>query len=94
MYTVPNVPDKSVPIGKDESENVEIKKWGEPTKFDFPVRDHIDLAKSLDLIDLDRGAKVGGSRAYFLKNEAAQMEFAVLFYTFQKLIGKGYTPLS
>lgn len=93
MYTVPNIPDKSVPVGKDESENVEIKKWGEPTKFTFPIRDHIDLAKSLDLIDLDRGAKVGGSRAYFLKNEAAQMEFAVLFYTFQKLIGKGYTPL-
>ncbi len=93
MYTVPNVPDKSVPVGKDESENVEVKKHGEPTKFDFPVRDHIDLAKSLDLIDLDRGAKVGGSRAYFLKNEAAQLEFAVLFYTFQKLIGKGYTPL-
>lgn len=93
MYTVPNVPDKSVPIGKDEQGNKEIKTWGDKPQFDFPVRDHIDLAKSLDLIDLDRGAKVGGSRAYFLKNEAAQMEFAVLFYTFQKLITKGYTPL-
>jgi seryl-tRNA synthetase len=51
------------------------------------------LARSLDLIDFDRGAKVGGSRAYFLKNEAAQLEFAVLFYTFQKLIKKGYTPV-
>lgn len=93
MLTVPNVPDASVPVGKDEHDNVEVKKWGEPTTFDFVPKDHIDLAKSLDLIDFERGAKVGGSRAYFLKNEAAAMEFAVLFYTFQKLIAKGYTPL-
>ncbi len=93
MLTVPNVPDPSVPVGKDESENVEVKKWGTPTKFDFTPKDHIELSKSLDLIDFERGAKVGGSRAYFLKNEAAQLEFAVLFYTFQKMVAKGYTPL-
>ncbi|MEK7587466.1 MAG: serine--tRNA ligase [Patescibacteria group bacterium] len=93
MLTVPNVPDKSVPIGKDSSGNKEVKTWGKVPKFDYPVQDHIALAKSLDLIDFDRGAKVGGFRAYFLKNEAAQMEFSVLFYTFQKLIKKGYTPL-
>lgn len=93
MLTVPNVPDPSVPVGKDESENVEVKKWGTPTKFDFTPKDHIDLAKSLDLIDFERGAKVGGSRAYFLKNEAAQLEVALMFYTLQKLVAKGYTPL-
>lgn len=93
MLTVPNVPDKSVPIGKDEHGNVEMKTWGKLPEWDFPVKDHIALATSLDLIDFERGAKVGGRRAYFLKNEAAQMEFAVLFYTFQKLIAKGYTPL-
>lgn len=93
MLTVPNVPDASVPVGKNESENVEVSKWGEPTKFDFTPKDHIELAKSLDLIDFERGAKVGGSRAYFLKNEAAQMEVALMFYTLQKLAAKGYTPL-
>lgn len=93
MLTVPNVPDASVPVGKDASENVEVKKWGEPTKFDFTPKDHIELAKSLDLIDFERGAKVGGSRAYFLKNEAAQMEVALMFYTLMKLAAKGYTPL-
>ncbi len=93
MLTVPNVPHESVPVGKDETGNKEVKTWGKPTTFDFEPKDHIELARSLDLIDFDRGAKVGGSRAYFLKNEAAQMEFAILFYTFQKLIGKGYTPL-
>jgi len=93
MLSVPNVPDKSVPVGKDETGNVEIKKWGTPSKFDFPVKDHIELANKLDLIDFERGVKVGGFRAYFLKNEAAQLEFAVLFYTFQKLISKGFIPL-
>ncbi|MBI4065347.1 serine--tRNA ligase [Candidatus Gottesmanbacteria bacterium] len=93
MLTVPNVPDKSVPVGKDEHDNKEIKTWGEKPKLDFPVKDHIELATKLDLIDFERGAKIAGFRGYFLKNEAAQMEFAVLFYTFNKLIAKGYTPL-
>ncbi len=94
MLTVPNVPDKSVPIGKDEHGNVEVKTWGKLPEWDFPVKDHMALATSLDLIDLERGAKVAGSRGYFLKNEAAQLEFAILFFAFQKLINKGYTPIT
>ncbi|MCJ7740308.1 serine--tRNA ligase [Candidatus Microgenomates bacterium] len=93
MLQVPNVPDKSVPVGKDASGNVEIKKWGELPKFDFTPQDHLALAKKLDLVDFERGVKVGGFRTYFLKNEAAVMELAILFYTYQKLIKKGYTPL-
>ena len=93
MYTVPNVPDKSVPVGKDSTGNVEIKKWGEPTKFSFKPKDHIQLAKELDLIDFERGVKVGGYRAYFLKNEAALLEMAILMYAYQKLVKKGYIPL-
>ncbi|KKT46194.1 MAG: Serine-tRNA ligase [Candidatus Gottesmanbacteria bacterium GW2011_GWA2_44_17] len=93
MLTIPNVPDGSVPVGKDSSGNKEVKKWGEVPKFDFPAKDHIELAKSLDLIDFDRGAKIGGFRAYFLKNEAAQMELALMWYTMSKLVAKGYTPL-
>ncbi|MBI5613343.1 serine--tRNA ligase [Candidatus Gottesmanbacteria bacterium] len=93
MYTVPNVPDASVPIGKDEKGNVEIKKWGTVPEFLFPVLDHVKLATALDIIDFERGAKVGGSRAYFLKNEGAMLEFAILFYAYQKLAKKGYTPL-
>lgn len=93
MLTVPNVPDKSVPLGKDSSGNKEMKTWGKVPEFDYPAKDHIELAKTLDLIDFERGAKISGARGYFLKNEAAQLEFAVLFYTFQKLIAKGYTPI-
>ena len=57
MYTVPNVPDKSVPVGKDEKDNVEIKKWGTVPKFSFTPKDHTVLATSLDLIDFERGQK-------------------------------------
>ncbi|KKU88625.1 MAG: Serine-tRNA ligase [Candidatus Gottesmanbacteria bacterium GW2011_GWA2_47_9] len=93
MLTVPNVPHESVPVGKDASGNKEIKTWGKVPKFNFEPKDHIELAKALDLMDLERGAKVGGFRAYFLKNEAAQMELAIMWYTLNKLVGKGYTPL-
>ncbi len=96
MYTVPNVPDKSVPVGRDSSGNIEIKKWGEPkpiSGWTFQPKDHIQLAKNLDLIDFERGVKVGGYRAYFLKNEAALLEMALLMYAYQKLVSKGYTPL-
>ncbi len=90
---VPNVPLDEVPIGKDESGNVEVKKWGEPKKFDFEVKSHLDLGLSLDLFDLERGSKVSGFRGYFLKNQAAQLQFAILFYVFQKLVAKGYVPM-
>lgn len=90
---VPNVPLDEVPIGKDSSDNIEVKRWGEPKKFDFPPKSHIELGIELDIFDLERGAKVSGFRGYFLKNEGAILHFAILFYVFQKLIKKGYTPL-
>jgi len=93
LLTVPNIPDKSVPIGKNDKDNVEIRKWGTPRVFDFPIEDHIDIAKRLDLIDFERGSKVGGFRAYFLKNEAVLLELGVLWYSLQKLVAKGFTPL-
>lgn len=90
---VPNVPLDEVPIGKDETGNVEVKKWGKIPKFDFELKSHLDLGLSLDLFDLERGSKVSGFRGYFLKNQAAQLQFAILFYVFQKLVKKGYTPM-
>ena len=90
---VPNVPLPEVPVGKDESGNVEVKKWGKIPKFDFELKSHLDLGLSLDLFDLERGSKISGFRGYFLKNQAAQLQFAILFYVFQKLVKKGYTPI-
>lgn len=93
MFTVPNVPHQSVPVGKDSNDNVEVRTWGEPKKFTFPVKDHLELGKSLDLFDLERGAKVSGFRGYFLKNEGAHLELAVLWYAFQKIANRGFTPM-
>ena len=90
---VPNVPLPEAPIGKDETGNVEVKKWGKIPKFDFELKSHLELGLSLDLFDLERGSKVSGFRGYFLKNQAAQLQFAILFYVFQKLVKKGYTPI-
>ncbi|OGG32685.1 serine--tRNA ligase [Candidatus Gottesmanbacteria bacterium RIFCSPLOWO2_02_FULL_38_8] len=93
MYTVPNVPDESVPVGPNADFNKEVKKWGEGRKFDFKPLDHITLAKKLDLVDFDRGTKIAGFRGYFLKNEAALIEMGILAHTFKKLVKKGYIPL-
>ncbi len=90
---IPNVPLDEVPKGKDSTSNVELRKWGKIPKFDFTPQSHIELGESLDLIDLERGSKVSGFRGYFLKNEAAFLHLALLFYVFQKLIKKGYTPI-
>lgn len=92
MLYVPNVPFDEVPVGKDESANVELKKWGEPTTFDFEPKDHITLGKELDIFDLERGSKISGFRGYFLKNQGAILHMALMMYTLRKLTEKGFTP--
>ena len=88
----PSVPLDRVPLGKDDTENVEIRTVGDVPSFDFDIKDHITLGQDLDLIDIPRGVKIAGSRSYFLKNEAVQLELAVLQFTLDSLIEKGYTP--
>lgn len=77
MVSVPNIPDVSVPEGNDDTANVEVKNWGEIPKFNFPVKDHIELMEKLDLADFETGAKVAGFRGYFLKNEGAELCYAL-----------------
>ena len=90
---VPNVPDDSVPVGKDENDNVEIRTWGNPKTNTFPIKSHIELGQDLDIVDFERGSKVSGFRGYFLKNEGALLHMGIMMYVFQKLIAKGYTPI-
>ncbi len=94
LLLVPNIPDPSVPDGLDENENVEIRRWGEPTHFDFEPLDHVTLMQRLDLLDLERGAKVAGSRSYVLKNDAARLELALMLFAFDRISRKGFTPLT
>lgn len=90
---VPNVPLDEVPVGADASANKEIRRVGEIPHLDFTPKSHIELGQLHDLIDFERGAKVSGFRGYFLKNEAAQLQMAVLMFVYQHLIKKGYTPI-
>lgn len=94
MYMVPGVPLDEVPIGKTDEDNVEIKRVGEIPTFDFEIKDHVDLAESLDLVDIPRGVKVAGSRSYYLKNEAVLLEMALCRYVVDKLVKKGFTPMT
>jgi seryl-tRNA synthetase len=77
MLSVPNIPDMSVPDGDSDKDNKEIKKWGEPTKFDFTPKNHVELLENLGMLSLERGAKVAGFRGYFLMGDAVRLEFAL-----------------
>ncbi len=94
MLFVPAPPGTGVPIGKDDSENVSVKQWGEVPKFSFAPKDHVALGERLGIVDIPRGVKLAGSRSYVLKGEGAILEQAILRYSYEKLLKKGYTPLS
>ncbi len=91
---IPNVPSAEVPEGASEADNKPVKLWGEPRKFAFEPKDHAALGESLDLIDIPRAAKIAGSRNYFLKREAVLLETAVLQWSLQHMIRKGFVPLA
>ena len=91
--TLPNLIHESVPTGKDETANKEIKKWGTIPAFDFKTRDHIDLTQSLDLVDLERAAKVSGARFYYLKNQLVKLNQSLIQFALDFLTEKNYTPI-
>ncbi len=94
MLTVPNVPDMSVPDGDSDADNREVKKWGEPTTFDFTPKDHVELMTTLGIADFERGAKVAGFRGYFLKGDGVLLANAVWQLALKHFSGKGLVPMS
>ena len=94
MLVMPLPPRADVPIGASDQDNVEIKKHGTPPQFDFQPKDHVELGKINDGIDIERAVKLAGSRSYMLKGFVARLENAVLQYVWHKLLGKGFTPFS
>ena len=90
LLGLPNILHESVPIGGDESENVVVKSWGEPPKFDFKPKNHLEIADNLGLIDAERAAKVAGHGFYYLKGEMALLDFAILNYTIDFMRKRGY----
>lgn len=93
MLEIPNIPNESVPYGKDDSENVEQRKWGEPTKFDFEPKAHWDIGKDLDILDPDTAAKVTGTRFHFYKGAGARLERSVINYYLDLHTKNGYTEI-
>src|SRR2546429_8636909 len=78
LSTLPNIPHESVPVGADESANVEVRRWGKKPEFEFEVRDHVDLGTSLGILDLDRAAKIAASRFAILNGAGARLERALV----------------
>ncbi|MCP8314517.1 MAG: serine--tRNA ligase [archaeon] len=91
MMIIPNIPDKTVPPGKDENDNVEIRRWGELPSFDFQPKDHIDLGLNLELIDVERAAKVAGARFYYLRGDLVLLNLALIRFGLEFMRKKGFT---
>ncbi len=93
LNEIPNLPADDVPEGKGEEQNVELRKVGEVPHFDFQPKDHVELGKLLDILDFEAGSKVAGTGFYYLKNEGALLEVALVIYGLRFLVERGFTPL-
>jgi seryl-tRNA synthetase len=93
MNQVPQPPAPEVPFGLDDTENVELRKWGTIREFDFEPKDHMQLGLALDIIDMERGVKLAGTRNYFLKGDGALLHWAVLRFALDYMVAKGYKPM-
>ena len=93
MAKVPNIVSPDTPVARSDAGNVEVSRVGEQTKFPFAPKTHIELGKALDILDLERGTKVGGFRGYYLKNEGALLQMALMMYAIRKLSDKGFVTM-
>jgi seryl-tRNA synthetase len=93
LRRVPNLTHPDAPVGRTEDDSRELRKVGKPRTFDFPAKDHVDLGKTLDLIDFETGGKVAGTGFYFLKNDAVLLDLALQQFAIHTLIESGFTPV-
>jgi seryl-tRNA synthetase len=93
LMKLPNLLHETVPVGKDENDNVQVRTWGAIPKFDFPIKNHIDLSLSSGIIDIERAGKVSGSRFFFLKKEGALLDMALMSFALKEIVKKGYLPV-
>ncbi len=94
MLQVAQPADDDVPLGKDDTENIEIRTEGEVRQFDFEPKDHVQLGTALGIIDIERGVKLAGTRNYILKGDGALLHWAVLRFAMDFMVAKGYVPFS
>ncbi|KUO61876.1 MAG: serine--tRNA ligase [Gracilibacter sp. BRH_c7a] len=93
LYLIPNIPHHSVPVGKDESDNIEVRKWGNPRKFDFEPLAHFELGEQHDILDFGRAGKVTGARFTFYKGLGAKLERALINFMLDRHSVKGYVEI-
>ncbi len=93
MLQVPNIPDMSVPDGKDDSENLEVKTWGEKPAFTFTPQSHVDIMTKLGMVDFERGTKVHGFRGYYLERDGARLSWAIWNYAQEFFLARGFDPM-
>jgi seryl-tRNA synthetase len=93
LMRLPNLLHETVPVGKDENDNVQMRIWGTIPKFGFPVKNHIDLGLNLDVIDVERAGKVAGSRFFYLKGEGVLLDMALMSFALEEMTKKGYLPV-
>jgi len=93
LMRLPNLLHETVPVGKDENDNVQMRIWGTIPKFDFAVKNHIDLGLNLDVIDVERAGKVAGSRFFYLKGEGVLLDMALMSFALEEMTKKGYLPV-
>ncbi|HYO07691.1 MAG TPA: serine--tRNA ligase [Tepidisphaeraceae bacterium] len=94
LLRVPQIPDPEVPVGRDDSENVEVRKWGSIRQFEFTPKDHITLGQELGIVDFERGVKLAGTRSYFLLGDGALLHQAVLRFAQDLMIQRGFVPMT
>lgn len=94
LLQLPQVPDPDVPVGKDDTENVQIKTWGDVRRFEFAPKDHVELGTKLGMIDIERGVKLAGSRSYFLTGMGTLLHQAVLRLALEMMIERGFVPMT
>ncbi|MDH5201661.1 MAG: serine--tRNA ligase [Nitrospirota bacterium] len=90
LLIIPNIPHESVPVGKDEKENVEVRRWGEPRQFDFEPLNHWDIGEMLEIIDFERASKIAGARFSLMKGLGAKLERALMNFMLDLNVSKGY----
>ena len=90
---IPNMAHPDAPVGKEEKDNLEVARYGSIPEFGFKAKDHVELAQALDLIDFETGAKVSGTKFYYLKNQAVMLEFGLTRFALDLLSKKGFTPM-
>jgi seryl-tRNA synthetase len=93
LFRIPNLAKEDVKFGENDTQNEVIKTVGEPTKFSFKPKDHLELGEKLDIIDVQRASKISGARFYFLKNDGVLLEFALRELAFELLIKEGFIPV-